>query len=259
VRRIPFWGRLATPALAGATTTPLTRPGVFKGSTAGRPSRVTVYRYPEVPADGAVNGRLAGPEQLFRVSVKRSIANLGVVILSRGRGVTVEPRILAGLDENRLTGYAALPLNLNPYLRTFGEPVLVAGALEPAEGPYTIVFDSPTQAGAGAFTFRFWIDDRRPPTALLLTRSVPRSTPLRVRLTDTGSGVDPESLVARVDGRRVGVRLASGIASIATTTVTRGRHVLRLQVSDYQETRNMENVARILPNTRVLRVRVTIR
>jgi len=55
------------------------------------------------------------------------------------------------------------------------------------------------------------------------------------------------------------VDLAGGIASIATTTVTRGRHVLRLQVSDYQETRNMENVAAILPNTRVLRTPVTIR
>jgi hypothetical protein len=30
-------------------------------------------------------------------------------------------------------------------------------------------------------------------------------------------------------------------------------------VSDHQETRNMENVGRILPNTRVLRAVVTVR
>jgi hypothetical protein len=32
-----------------------------------------------------------------------------------------------------------------------------------------------------------------------------------------------------------------------------GRHTLNLTVSDYQETKNMENVARILPNTRTVR------
>ena len=31
-----------------------------------------------------------------------------------------------------------------------------------------------------------------------------------------------------------------------------GRHRLVLQVSDYEETRNMENVAAVLPNTRRL-------
>ena len=38
-----------------------------------------------------------------------------------------------------------------------------------------------------------------------------------------------------------------------------GRHALRLQVSDYQETRNMENVGRILPNTRILATTFVVR
>ena len=46
-------------------------------------------------------------------------------------------------DERRLTGYPALPFNLNPYLRTFGEPVLAAGTILPAAGAYDVVFDSP--------------------------------------------------------------------------------------------------------------------
>ena len=37
-----------------------------------------------------------------------------------------------------------------------------------------------------------------------------------------------------------------------TTSLAKGRHTLRFQVSDYQETRNMENVGPILPNTRIL-------
>ena len=35
--------------------------------------------------------------------------------------------------------------------------------------------------------------------------------------------------------------------------------LLRLLVADYQETRNMENVLRILPNTRVVRTSFTVR
>jgi hypothetical protein len=41
--------------------------------------------------------------------------------------------------------------------------------------------------------------------------------------------------------------------------VRRGRHALRVQLSDYQESRNMENVARILPNTRVLQTTIVVR
>ena len=39
----------------------------------------------------------------------------------------------------------------------------------------------------------------------------------------------------------------------------RGTHRLRVQVSDYQESRNMENVPPILPNTRVLDARIVVR
>jgi hypothetical protein len=39
----------------------------------------------------------------------------------------------------------------------------------------------------------------------------------------------------------------------------RGRHTLRFEASDYQEAKNMENVPRILPNTRVLSSSFTLR
>ena len=38
--------------------------------------------------------------------------------------------------------------------------------------------------------------------------------------------------------------------SIPTGRLSAGSHRLRVRVSDYQESKNTENVARILPNTR---------
>ena len=259
VRRIPFWLRVSNPALAAAKTTPLTRPGAYRGSTRGRPALVTTYRYPQVPPGGVVTARLAGPEQLFRLQIARPVANFGVVITSRARGVEVEPRVVVAGNESRLTGYPALPFNLNPYLEAFGERTPVAGAIRPLAGRYDVVFDSRTPGGAGAFTFRYWVDDVTPPRARLLTRSVRRGQVIRVTLGDTGSGVDRSSLLVNVDGRSRSAKLAGGVARISTAGLSRGRHVLRLQASDYQETRNMENVARILPNTRVLRAVVIVR
>jgi hypothetical protein len=57
-----------------------------------------------------------------------------------------------------------------------------------------------------------------------------------------------------VDGDARRARLRAGVISIP---VGRGRHRVVLQVSDHQESRNMENVPRILPNT--ARLAVTVR
>ena len=74
-----------------------------------------------------------------------------------------------------------------------------------------------------------------------------------------GAGVDPRSLEASIDGRAVTARLVGSEVRISTSGVAPGRHRVRLSVADYQETRNMENVARILPNTRVVTASVTVR
>jgi hypothetical protein len=181
------------------------------------------------------------------------------VITRRGPGSKVEPRVVAGGDENRLTGYVALPLNHNPYVAEFGEPVLAAAAVRPAPGTYHVVFDSPTKVGAGTYRFRFWIDDVTPPRATLLSRATRSGDPFRVRVQDAGSGVDPGSIRARLDGRTVTAHLRGSEIRIATGGLAPGRHRLRVELADYQETRNDENVTRILPNTRVLSARVTVR
>jgi hypothetical protein len=89
-----------------------------------------------------------------------------------------------------------------------------------------------------------------PPSVRLLTRTAPRASKLVVALTDAGSGVDPQSLLVRIDGRPVDVTLAGNRALIRLNAVTRGTHRLVVQAADYQELKNMENVPQILPNTR---------
>jgi len=251
-RRIPFWLRVTHPRLPGEPVIVLTKPGTYSGDTRGGPSRVSTYRYPDIPSEPGLAAVLAGPERVYRIRIPRAVANFGVVILARARGVHVVPRVVEGDDENRLTGYAGLPVVLNPYLAIYDDSVLSAGALLPAAGEYELVFDSPTAAGAGSFVFRYWVDDVTPPTAVLLTRRIAAGKPLAVRVADSQSGVDPATIGVLVDGRPRQFSLTSGVVKIEAGRLAPGRHRLRLQVSDYQETRNMENVAAILPNTRRL-------
>ena len=262
VRRVPYWGRVTAPQLVRHRVLPLSRPGVFTGTTRGRPSLVSSYRYPENPRGVGVTNSLEGPEAVYRFRLTRRVANFGVVITQRARGSFVEPRIVAGLDENRIVGYAGLPFSSNPYLSGpfgFQARSSVAAALSPAPGAYAIVFDSATRGGAGRFTFRFWVNDVTPPSARVLARRVVAGAPIRVRVADAGSGIDPSSLVASLGDRPAEVSYRGGVVRVSTAGIPAGTHRLRLAAHDYQETKNTENVARVLPNTRVLTATVTIR
>ncbi len=145
-RRIPYWGRVTVPALARHRPLVLQRAGVHRGTTAGKPALVTRYRYPDDPGGLGVTTFVRGPEAVYRVRLTRPAKNFGVVVTGQPQGSRVEPRVVAGLDENRLTGYAGLPVHHNPYLDGFQRPVLVAGALSPLAGEYAVVFDSATRA-----------------------------------------------------------------------------------------------------------------
>jgi subtilisin family serine protease len=260
VRRIPLWGRVDAGSLAKH------RPGValkglglHRASTAGRRELVTRYRYPDDPAGVGVTTSLRGPELVYIVGMGSGVSNFGVVITRRAKGSKVEPRVVADFDENRLTGYAALPVNHNPYMDAFQRPVLAAGALSPAPGPYAIVFDSPTSAGAGGFTFRFWVNDVTPPSLRLRTKVVRAGHDVKVGAVDTGSGIYADSIRASVDGDAVRASYRDGVVSVATRALQPGTHRLRLRVSDVQESKNTENVARILPNTRWLTATFRVR
>jgi subtilisin family serine protease len=249
-RRIPFWFRVAAPALGAAQTTPLTRTGTYHGDTRGHPALVDSYRYPDDPRDLGVSRTLLGPEQVFRVSLSRPVANFGVAVTSGAQGV--EPRIVRAGDENQLLGEIGLPFNANPYLPAYGDPTRVAGAALPGPGNYDIVFDSGTPSGAGEFTFRFWIGDTSPPRLKLIST---RGRRLQVRAVDSGSGIDPQFVRLAIDGHaRAAQYLADQqLITASLSGLRRGRHKFSLRVSDFQESKNMENVRKILPNTARLR------
>ena len=259
LRRVPYWGRVSVAALQRHTTLALRRPGSYKSSTAGRPALVSSYRYPDDPRGIGVTTVLRGPERVYRILLTKNVANLGVVITERGPGSRVEPRIVALLDENRLAGYAGLPVAHNPYLEDFRSDVLAAGALSPIPGEYAVVFDSASRAGAGSFTFRYWVNDVTPPTLRVRSHAVPSGRPVQVAARDSGSGVYPDSIVATIDGKQVPTVFRRGVVTVSTRRFARGTHRLRLRVSDYQESKNTENVAPILPNTRTLVTTIRLR
>ena len=254
VRRIPFWLRITAPKLGGEKRLTLRRTGTYRGDTRRGVARVSTYRYPEPPTGALeIPVRLDGPEQVFRVRIPAGVANFGVAILSQARGTSVQPRIVAAGDENRLVGFTSFPLDLNPYLAGFGSPDPSAGAVLPRAGLYDVVFDTASRSRAGKFTFRFWIGDTTPPRVRLVSHS---ANALTLAVTDRGSGFDPRTMVAKIDGRSAPAASYSrprGRLTVTLPTLAAGKHTLVLQVSDFQESKNMEDVARILPNTRTFR------
>ena len=90
-------------------------------------------------------------------------------------------------------------------------------------------------------------------------RRLKRGLPFVVHVADAGSGIDPATVNVTIDGETRAARLEGGVLRIPTAALRRGTHGLRVQVSDYQESRNMESVPPILPNTRVLATTVVVR
>ena len=249
-RHVPFWFRVERPRLPTEHRPLLPRPGTYDGNTSRGVARVTTYRYPEVPpGDLPIPVRLPGREVAYTVHIRKRYANFGVAVISRGRGVRVEPRIVQGADENHLAGITALPFDANPYRTSEGSHRLISGVIHPPPGLYTVVFDTPERGRSGAFGFRLWEGDTTPPTVRVLGV---RARSLDLRVTDGGSGVDPTSLVAHVDGEIRSLSYAGGLVRISVKGLARGRHTVDFTAADYQEAKNNENVRGILPNTRKL-------
>ncbi len=258
-RRVPFWFHVEVPRLGLDPHRTLSKPGLYRGDTAGQASRVSSYRYPERGFAAGVPTRLGGPEQVFRFTLRRRVANFGVVVVSSAPGARVSPRLVAGGDENRLVGYSGLPTSLNPY-QDFGRSEPVVAAVLPDPGTYDVVFDTPTGAKPGAFAFRFWVNDTSPPTIRLLNRTTVAGHLIRFAVHDAGSGVDRRSLRLKIDGSRFPFfTYSGGVLSVRTAKLRVGTHSVVVTASDHQETKNMEDVGPVLPNTRVARATVTLR
>jgi subtilisin family serine protease len=254
-RRVPFWFRIEAPQLGRVPHTRLAKPGVYRATTARGSSVVSEYRYPERGPVARNPTRLPGREIAYRIVLRRPVANVGAVVLSQASGVRVQPRLVFAGDENRLVGYTGLPGNLNPY-QDYGRPEPVVAAVRPSAGSYDLVFDTPDTGRSGSFSFRFWIGDTTPPSVRLVRRI---GGSLLVSVRDAGSGVDPGSLQARVDGRLADVRWTGTQALVPAGSLGRGTHRLVFTASDYQEAKNMENTGPILPNTHVYTTRFVVR
>jgi subtilisin family serine protease len=250
-RRIPYWLHVSARALAREPHTLLRGPGTYRGNTRHGRSIVSSYRFPSGSSGLGLRAHLFGPEQVFRIVLRGRVANAGARVVSEATGVSISPRLVRAGDEDRLTGFAGLPLRLNPYQPNFYGFEPVVGVFRPAPGAYDLVFDTGTRRLAGPFTFRFWVNDTSPPSARLLARTVRSGAPLRLAVRDSGSGVDPTSMVARVDGRYRRVLDGShGRAAVVVGRLAPGRHSLLFIVADYQETKNTEDASKTLPNTR---------
>jgi hypothetical protein len=217
---------------------------VYDATTKGGSRKIERFRYPT-----GGDSSYPGPEQVFRVTIARPVANFGVVVLS-GRAV---PHVVVAGDENHLVGYPGLPVTLNPYFETYGDSRSVAGAVLPAAGTYDIVFDTRAASLAGPFRFRYWVNDTLPPR-LSLARSAPGTIAVSIR--DGGSGVDPRLITATIDGRDARVRYEDGKAVLRAAA---GPHELVIHASDFQETKNMEDVVKIKGNTATLTRTVRVR
>ena len=208
MRRIPFWLRVTRVKL-GPPARVLTKQGRYEGNTRTGRARVSSYRYPDDPGGFGVSNSLPGPEQVFRVRVRGSVANVGVRITRQPRGVSVTPRLVYAGDENRLAGIPALPVDINPYRgNLYGDLRPVVAANRPSPGAYDVVFETRSRAVSGPFSFRVWIDDKTPPRVKLLTPIATSSLTLSVA--DSGAGVDPRSIAVLLDGRREVFVLKSG-------------------------------------------------
>jgi hypothetical protein len=131
----------------------------------------------------------------------------------------------------------------------------------PTRGAYDVVFDTTSRAVAGRFTFRFWLNDTTRPSVRLLGRRVAAGAPLRLVVRDRGSGVDPNSMYAVIDGKfgNIVYNPRNGVARVSFGTLRPGRHRLVFGASDWQETKNDENAAGALMNTRRLATTFTVR
>jgi hypothetical protein len=204
-----------------------------------------------------VTNRLPGPEQVFRFRIRGRVANAGAVVLSG----SASPRLVRAGSEDRLAGYTALPIRLNTYQPSFFGLVPAVGVFRPAPGSYDLVFDTRSRRVAGPFRFRFWVNDVTPPSVRLLTPSVRPGGKLVLRVTDRGSGVDWSALTATLDRspRRVVYFPGANRAEVPVGALGRGRHTLVFTASDVQETKNNENGATTLPNTRRLSIIFKVR
>jgi hypothetical protein len=268
-RRVPYAVFAIRPGLASAPVRALRR--IQTGSTRRGASLAQAYRFPTAPFGHPPDYAVAPPmredggERVFQVQLKKRAMNFGVAVITQSAGSQVDPYVLGAKDENSVQGYVGTPTNINGLMADYQLPVGAAGAQFPVAGRYYVAVDSGRDEFtgrrlAGTWRLRYWLNDVKRPTIRVLTKRVAAGRPtIAIQVLDTGSGVDPFSLVLGYNGALVGAVAydpASGVAIFplpaAAPKVAAGRVRFAFLASDWQETKNANSYGGdIMPNTRV--------
>jgi minor extracellular serine protease Vpr len=273
-RRIPYAFVVERPALRNAPFVALKK--VQVGDTAVGTSLVSSYCCPAAPfgPPPSFTGPTMnedGAEHLYSVDINQPIVNFGVSVLASSPGALIDPFVLGSKDENDVQGYAGIPTDVNGLTFDANVDVGAAGVQFPVLQRFYVAVDSRADAFTnksqkGKYLLNAWINDLTPPAVRVLTTRVTAGRPLIVaQAVDSGSGVDPLSLVINYSGALVGASaydpttglIVFGIPA-AAPKFKAGKTNMITMVSDYQEAKNINTVGdSIYPNTRFLLTKVT--
>jgi hypothetical protein len=248
-RRVPYWLHVEQPVLGSVSARTLRKPGTYAGDTRKRRDRLERYRYPADLSGLGLPERWRGPEEVWRFTLTRRVANAGVTIIPRTRSAELWPLLALGSDENRIAGEAGMPLDVGPLPWTTGAPTAAAALVSPGAGTYSVAVESATLRSAGAYELRYWINDLTPPRIRVETGAVVEGerARMRIHITDTSSGVDPASLVVAGLTRGLGIGTptynpATGLAEMSLRGVEPGVYRGVVFAADYAQSKDVLGV-----------------
>jgi minor extracellular serine protease Vpr len=290
VRRIPYAFSVTRSSLSGASVIPLKK--LQSGDTRSGEDRARVYRWPTSPfsilgifgVDPSVLDD--GKEKVYVLDLPKQAVNAGVVVVrprpKLDANITsllssnqpIHPWFLNSLDENDVTGYAGIPVNVNGSMPDFLFSIGASGGVFLPAGRYYVSVDSGRDLFTGRplhgpYVLRSWVNDVKPPKVELLTKRISSGRPTIVaRVTDALAGVDPFSLrlffgpPKRIE--EVGAATYDDTTGIATFSIPRealalepGTQFMRIVAADYQEAKNIDTEGDSpRPNTRIFGLRV---
>jgi hypothetical protein len=205
-----------------------------------------------------------GAERVYLVPhIDRPVVNLGVSVVSASSGAVIDPWLLGSLDENDVQGQAGTPVDVNPLTFDYGLAIGSAATVFPRLKRYYVSVDSTQDLYTGkplrgSYRLRYWVNDLRPPRIRLLTRRVAAGRPtLAVRVQDSGSGVDPYSLLIAYGASVIGgtaYDAGSGVGVFVLPSsaprLRRGSTRAIFGASDFQEAKNITTFGpNAMPNT----------
>ena len=288
-RRIPYAFSVSRSSLTGANVTPLKT--IQSGDTRSGEDRASVYRWPTSPfsilgifgVDPSVNDD--GKEKIYSLDISKQAVNAGVVVVRPAPRLNasitallssnqpIHPWFMGSLDENDVLGYAGIPVNVNGSLPDFLYSIGTSGGVFLPPGRYYVSVDSGRdlftgRSLAGPYVLRSWVNDVKPPTVRVLTKTMSSGRPTIVaKITDAKSGVDPLSLQLffgpSTRQSTVGATLFDPSTGIAAFSVPReslplepGTQFMQVVASDFQESKNINTDSDSpLPNTRFQGIR----